>query len=85
MTHGNSIQFNFQAAVKALQVGKKLNTKDGIISSLIKQLSEAVVQVELEQHLTNEQQPNRKNGFGTKTVKSSVGSFELETPRGRCG
>jgi len=78
-------QFNFDDAVKALQSGKNLNGKDGVLTSLIKQLSEAALQAELEQHLANEQQPNRKNGSSTKTVKSSVGSFELDTPRDRSG
>ena len=78
-------QFNFDEAVKALQSGKNLNGKDGVLTSLIKQLSEAALQAELEQHLANEQQPNRKNGSTTKTVKSSVGSFELNTPRDRSG
>ena len=78
-------QFNFDEAVKALQSGKNLNGKDGVLTSLIKQLSEAALQAELEQHLALEQQPNRKNGSTTKTVKSSVGSFELNTPRDRSG
>jgi len=67
-------QFDFQEAVKALQEGKKLNGKDGVLTGLIKQLSEAALQAELEQHLANEQQPNRKNGSSTKTVRSSVGN-----------
>ncbi|KZN53052.1 hypothetical protein N482_25025, partial [Pseudoalteromonas luteoviolacea NCIMB 1942] len=29
--------------------------------------------------------PNRKNGSSTKMVKSSVGTFELDTPRDRAG
>lgn len=29
--------------------------------------------------------PNRKNGSSQKTVKSSVGAFELDTPRARQG
>ena len=78
-------QFNFEDAVKALQAGKNLSGKDGVLTSLIKQLSEAALQAELEHHLANEQQPNRKNGSSTKTVKSSVGSFELDTPRDRSG
>lgn len=78
-------QFNFDDAVKALQAGKKLNGKDGVLTGLIKQLTESALQAELEQHLTNEQQPNRKNGSSTKTVKSSVGNFELDTPRDRSG
>ena len=28
---------------------------------------------------------NRRNGYSKKTVKSAVGSFELETPRDRNG
>ncbi len=63
-------QFDFQEAVKALQAGKNLNGKDGVLTGLIKQLSEAALQAELEQHLANEHQPNRKNGSSTKTVKS---------------
>ena len=50
-----------------------------------KKLSEAALQAELEQHLANEQQPNHKNGKSTKTVKSSIGHFELDTPRDRSG
>jgi len=78
-------QFNFDDAVKALQAGKNLNGKDGVLTGLIKQLTESALQAELEQHLSNEQQPNRKNGSSTKTVKSSVGNFELDTPRDRSG
>lgn len=78
-------QCNFEDAVKALQSGKKLNGKNGILTSLIKQLTESALQTELEQHLANEQEPNRKNGSSTKTVKSTVGSFELDTPRDRSG
>lgn len=78
-------QFDFQEAVKALQADKNLNGKDGVLTGLIKKLSEAALQAELEQHLANEQQPNRKNGSSTKTVKSSVGNFELDTPRDRSG
>ncbi|MFK3862551.1 transposase, partial [Pseudoalteromonas rhizosphaerae] len=78
-------QFNFEDAVKALQSGKKLNGKDGVLTSLIKQLTESALQAELEHHLANEQAPNRKNGFSTKTIKSPAGNFELETPRDRSG
>ncbi len=78
-------QFDFDDAVKALQAGKRLNGKDGVLTGLIKQLTESALQAELEQHLANEQQPNRKNGTTTKTVKSSVGNFELDTPRDRSG
>ncbi len=78
-------KFNFNDAVKELQACKSLNGKDGVLTSLVKQLTEAALQAEIEQHLDNEQQPNRKNGSTSKTIKSSVGSFELNTPRDRNG
>lgn len=77
--------FNIEAAVKALQSGQDLTGKDGVLTPLIKQLTEAALQAELEQHLETDDQPNRKNGFSKKTIKSSVGAFELDTPRDRSG
>ncbi|MCX2806736.1 transposase, partial [Microbulbifer thermotolerans] len=38
-----------------------------------------------EEHLASEDKPNRKNGHTSKTMKSSAGSFELDTPRDRAG
>lgn len=78
-------KFNFNDAVKELQAGKNLNGKDGVLTSLIKQLAEAALQAEIELHLDNDQEPNRKNGTSSKTIKSAVGSFELNTPRDRSG
>jgi len=37
-------QFNFEDAVKALQSGKKLTGKEGVLTSLIKQLTESALQ-----------------------------------------
>src|SRR5690606_2690765 len=51
----------------------------------IKQLTEAAIQGELNDHLASETTPNRKNGSTSKTMKSSVGDFELCTPRDRAG
>lgn len=54
--------FNFEQALKDLQSGKSLTGKDSILGPLIKQLTEATLQAELEQHLAHDPQPNRKNG-----------------------
>lgn len=43
------------------------------------------MQGELEQHLTESDAPNRKNGSTKKTMKSLTGQFELNTPRDRAG
>jgi putative transposase len=77
--------FNFEQALKDLQAGKNLTGKDSILGPLIKQLTEAALQAELEQHLAHDGQPNRKNGKTAKTIKHPSGSFELDTPRDRNG
>lgn len=77
--------FDMDAAIKALREGKDLSGKHGILTPLIKQLTEAAMQAELEEHLANEDKPNRKNGRTSKTMKSPAGNFELETPRDRAG
>ena len=79
--------FNFEDALKQLQSGKKLTGTDGILTPLIKQLTEAALQAELEQHLQQQDElaSNRKNGYTSKTIKTSSGSFELDTPRDRAG
>ena len=77
--------FDLEQAIKALQSGQDLTGKDGFLTPLIKQITEAALKAELEQHLEDDDQPNRKNGFTKKTVKSSVGEFEMDTPRDRAG
>lgn len=77
--------FNFEQALKDLQSGKSLTGKDSILGPLIKQLTEAALQAELEQHLAHDPQPNRKNGKTSKTIKHPSGNFELDAPRDRNG
>lgn len=77
--------FDFNKALEQLQAGQGLTGKDGVLTPLIKQLTEAALKAELEHHLENDDSPNRKNGSSKKTVKTSVGQFELETPRDRDG
>ena len=79
----SKIPFDMDAAIQALRDGKSLNGKDGVLTSLIKQITETTIQAELEEHLANEEKPNRKNDTSSKTVKSLSGSFELDTPRDR--
>jgi transposase-like protein len=77
--------FNFEDALKDLQAGKDLTGKDGVLMPLIKQLSEAAINAELEHHIATEEQSNRKNGKGSKTIKTGAGSFELNASRDRAG
>lgn len=75
--------FNFEQALNDLRAGKDLNGKKGILTPLIKQLTEAALKAELEEHLDSEIINNRKNGYSQKTIKTAVGAFELDTPRDR--
>lgn len=78
-------QFDFNEALEQLQSGKGLTGKDGVLTPLIKQLTEAALKAELDLHLADDASANRKNGYTKKTVKSGVGEFELDTPRDREG
>ncbi len=62
-----------------------LNGKDGLLTPLIKQITEAALGAELDEHLAQDSTPNRKNGSSQKTVKSASGAFKLDTPRDRNG
>jgi transposase-like protein len=68
-----------------LKAGKGIGGKDGALTPLIKQLTEMALQAELETHLSQDLERNRKNGVSSKTMKSSNGTFELDTPRDRNG
>ena len=84
MTQENN-DFDFARALKAIQEGKPLLGKEGILSPLIKKLTEAALEGELDSHLGQEINANRRNGKSRKTIKSLNGNFELRTPRDRDG
>jgi putative transposase len=74
--------------ITGLYQGKPLLGPSGLLTTLVKDLTQIALQGEIEAHLAEsslEQGGNRKNGVSTKTVKASVGSFELDTPRDRNG
>jgi transposase-like protein len=77
-------QFDLNEALEQIKAGAKIEGKDGVLAPLIKQLTEAALEAELESHLSTEIR-NRKNGKSSKTMKSSVGEFDLNIPRDRNG
>jgi len=78
-------EFDFKAALEAIKAGKPLLGKEGILTPLIKNLTEAALEGELDSHLGQEISANRRNGKSQKTIKSLNGNFELRTPRDREG
>ena len=83
------INFDFNEILKEFRNGKRLTGKDGLLAPLIKQLTEAALEAEVESHIAQDVfsgRANRKNGYNKKTIKGlSDGLFELETPRDRNG
>jgi transposase-like protein len=78
-------KFDFNEALKAIQSGQAISGKDGVLAPLIKQLTEAALEAELDSHLADDVVPNRKNGKSGKTIKTSEGKIDLDTPRDRAG
>ena len=80
-----SEEFNFNEALKALQSCQPIIGKDRVLGSLVKQLTEAALNAELEAHLNAETEPNRKNGKNGKTLTTTSGKVRIDTPRDRNG
>lgn len=80
-----NIEIDAQAILRQIQDGKALTGKDGALTPLIKQLTEAALQAEIESHLAQDLEKNRKNGTTSKTMKSDAGTFGLDVPRDRNG
>lgn len=82
-------EFDFEAfkeqAMQRLKDGKGLVGSEGAFTPLIKSFLEEALQGELEQHIADQDLPNRKNGKGKKTVRTSHGQVQINTPRDRAG
>ena len=72
-------------ALEQFKRGEPLLGKDGAFAPLLKEFLESALDAEVEEHLDEGERNrgNRRNGKSKKIVKSSDGSFELETPRDR--
>lgn len=70
-------------AIKRLKEGKSLSGEDGIFTPLIKRLLESSLEGELDSHLSEGEEPNRRNGKLPKSLKTSLGTIEINTPRDR--
>ena len=74
-----------EKALAQLKSGQSLFGKDGAFAPMLKGFIEAALEAEMEAHLDDEQREggNKRNGKGTKTIKSSAGSFDISTPQDR--
>lgn len=82
-------KFDFEGFVRQageqLRQGKPFTGKDGVFTPLLKRILEASLEGELDAHLQESRQSenNRRNGHTRKNLKSSLGAFEISTPRDR--
>jgi putative transposase len=58
-------------------------TQNGLLDDLKRPWPERVLNAEIDHHLAGEEQGNRRNGYGKKTVITDIGRIELEVPRDR--
>lgn len=67
--------------------GENLFGKNGALSPILKEFLEESLQAEMDEHLRDEgkgwSSGNKRNGKGTKTVKSNVGEVTIDTPEDR--
>lgn len=68
-----------------LQQGKPLTGKDGVFTPLLKKILEASLEGEMDSHLeqTRTEKKNRRNGKSGKTIQSTLGEIDINTPRDR--
>ncbi len=79
------IEIDVEQFARDIKAGKSIGGKDGALGALIKQLTEVALAAEIDSHLTQDLNRNRKNGYATKTMKSEHGEFQLDVPRDRDG
>ncbi len=70
-------------ALEQLLSGKSLFGKDGAFAPMLKGFLEKALEAEMSVHLEENPGINKRNGKGKKTVKSGLGTFEIETPTDR--
>jgi putative transposase len=76
-----------QKVREQLRSGKSLFGKGGAFAPLLEEMLNSILEGELEAHLDEAERRsgNRRNGKGTKTVKTSAGSIAINPPRDRLG
>ena len=79
--------FDFDAFVKQageqLRSGKPLVGAEGVFTPLLKRVIEASLEGELDDHLKERKNKNRRNGHTQKNIQSSLGGFDIFSPRDR--
>ncbi len=85
---GNII--NYEEEIKKCKTQDDLFGENGLLKKLIKDAIEKMMEAEIEEYIgrkkyerTDTDEPEYRNGYRKKTVKSSVGEFDVNIPRDR--
>lgn len=72
-------------ALEQLMQGKSLFGEEGALAPLLKEVLDSALEAEMESHLDESERENgnKRNGYKTKTVKTSHGPIEIKTPQDR--
>ena len=72
-------------ALEQLRTGQSLTGKDGAFAPLLKQFLESALEAEMNGHLDGLERSkgNKRNGKGSKTLKTVDGEIEIATPQDR--
>jgi transposase-like protein len=83
--------FDYELAKQKLKEqfrsGKSLFSKGGAFAPLLEEMLNSILEGEIDAHLDEDERRmgNRKNGKGSKVMKTSAGNIEINTPRDRLG
>jgi transposase-like protein len=72
--------------LRGLYAGKPLLGEGGLLTKLVKDLTQIALQGEMDSRLQEsslEEGGNRRNGVTSKRMKTASGSFDMEVPRDR--
>jgi len=78
--HSKQLSASEQEILDSLQSGRGLQEA---MAPLMKRVMEAALEGEMDSYLSDNQSGNYRNGRSRKQIRSSSGTFELETPRDR--
>lgn len=72
-------------ALEQLTTGKSLFGKEGAFGPLLQSFLDKALEAEMEDHLDQEERSkgNKRNGKGSKKLKTGVGTFDIQTPQDR--
>jgi putative transposase len=77
---------NFEKeAIEKLRAGKGLIGPEGALTGMIQRILQAALEGEMDDHMSEDDTSNRRNGSTSKQVQTSMGNIQVDPPRDRNG